>query len=231
MEAIIEIFKASGSLHHAYLIEGPREENIAALVEFLENDAKIATHGNPDFWQESYETMGIDEARDFSERQLRRAVGGGRKIFIAGADSITVEAQNSLLKVLEEPTEGTHFFFLMPTSERLLPTLRSRLEIVHGIAGGANGMGREADKFLSMNPAERAEFLKPLIDDKDKSGAIRFVSVLELAFRKKIDLVRASAEEIFSLEEIEKGRGYLLDRSPSVKMILEHVASVLPRLK
>ncbi|HVS79459.1 MAG TPA: hypothetical protein VHF05_00595 [Candidatus Paceibacterota bacterium] len=215
------------NLHHAYLIEGPLAENFAALVEFLE-EAGFSTRGNPDFWTGEFETMGIDEGRVLSDKELRRAIGGGWKVFVVRAEGITVEAQNSLLKVLEEPTEGTHFFFLMPSGERLLPTLRSRLEIVPARAEAAAEARKDAKKFLMMNQAERGEFLKPVVTEKDKSGALLFVSALEVEVRANLSLASARREDIFVLEEIEKGRQYLLDRSPSVKIILEHIAAIAP---
>jgi DNA polymerase III delta prime subunit len=173
--------------------------------------------------------MGIEDARSLSVMQQNRSLDGGRKVFVVSTDSLTHEAQNSLLKVLEEPTEGTHFFFIMPTSERLLPTLASRLQVVKfkGDAPSLHNIG----EFLAGTPAERMEFLKNILEEKDKSGALNFVGELENMLHKKIDLAHASADEIFALAEIEKGRQYLLDRSPSIKLILEHIALIVPVFK
>jgi DNA polymerase III gamma/tau subunit len=76
---------------------------------------------------ESYETFGVDEGRELKEAQLSKSFGGGKKIFVISFETITVEAQNSLLKVFEEPTPDTHFFLISRTGSRLLPTLRSRI--------------------------------------------------------------------------------------------------------
>ena len=52
--------------------------------------------------------------------------GSNRVVLIADAENMTIQAQNSLLKILEEPPKGT--FFLMTSShpEQLLTTVRSR---------------------------------------------------------------------------------------------------------
>ena len=54
------------------------------------------------------------------------------KYIIFGALEFTKEAQNSLLKVLEEPPRNIEFIIISPTKSNLLPTVRSRLPIIKG---------------------------------------------------------------------------------------------------
>jgi len=54
------------------------------------------------------------------------------KYIIFGAKSFTPEAQNSLLKVLEEPPRNIEFIIISPTKSNLLQTIRSRLPIIKG---------------------------------------------------------------------------------------------------
>ena len=54
------------------------------------------------------------------------------KYIIFGGKSFTKEAQNSLLKVLEEPPRNIEFIIISPTKSNLLPTVRSRLPIIKG---------------------------------------------------------------------------------------------------
>lgn len=52
-----------------------------------------------------------------------------QKFIIISAKNFTVEAQNSLLKIIEEPPNGVFFKIITDNKNRLLPTLRSRLQI------------------------------------------------------------------------------------------------------
>jgi DNA polymerase III subunit delta' len=54
--------------------------------------------------------------------------GRGQVFAIAGAETLSAEAANTLLKILEEPPVRAprHFFLLAPSRLDLLPTLRSR---------------------------------------------------------------------------------------------------------
>jgi DNA polymerase-3 subunit delta' len=52
------------------------------------------------------------------------------KYIILGASDLTDVAQNSLLKLLEEPPRNIEFIIISPTKSNLLPTVRSRLPIL-----------------------------------------------------------------------------------------------------
>ena len=54
------------------------------------------------------------------------------KYIILGSQSFGIEAQNSLLKVFEEPPKNIEFIIISPTKSNLLPTVRSRLPIFKG---------------------------------------------------------------------------------------------------
>lgn len=51
-------------------------------------------------------------------------------VIIDDADAMSIEAQNALLKLLEEPVENIHFMLTSHSPEQLLPTIRSRAQTV-----------------------------------------------------------------------------------------------------
>lgn len=234
MKAIAETYRTTGIIHHAYLVEAFGQDAVEGLFAALETELGVARAGNPDFWYGEYTTFGVDDARALREKQMLRPVAGGRKIFVVKAVSMTQEAQNALLKVLEEPTEGTHVFIIVPSLENVLPTLKSRAHALRAEESGG-GYAEDAAAFLSADQSSRAKLIKKYVDsssdDKDKEPAIRFVSALERALRDRADLPHAGEKAVFALTETERVRGYLLDRSPSVKQLLEHLSAVVPRAK
>src|SRR5690348_4398318 len=123
MQQLIDFYKNSENLHHAYLfVTHEVEETVTKLKNFIEEHLGLKTSGNPDVTHHQFKTLTIDEARAIAESENRKNISGGRKIFIIETDFITEEAQNALLKVFEEPTLGTHFFLVSP-QDTLLPTL------------------------------------------------------------------------------------------------------------
>ena len=52
--------------------------------------------------------------------------GGNRAVIISDAENMTVQAQNCLLKILEEPPRDTYFLLTSAHPDQLLTTVRSR---------------------------------------------------------------------------------------------------------
>jgi len=231
MKSIIDTYKKTGTLHHACLIEGDKENMFVELCDFLENEMNFPVKGNPDFWHREFDTFGIDDGRGIKELQTRRAVVQERKIFIISANFFTTEAQNSLLKVFEEPTEGTHFFIITQNADTLLPTLRSRMLFINTTREGPSFAGGvDVKEFLKSNKANRLELLKSIIEEKDKNMAISFLNNLEEVLYKKFQ-GQSLKSVLISLEEIIRCKKYLNGRASSVKMLLEHLALVIPRVE
>jgi DNA polymerase III delta' subunit len=59
---------------------------------------------------------------------LSAVEGGGRSVIISAAEDLNEQAQNALLKTLEEPPEGTLLVLVTSREEGLLDTIRSRCQ-------------------------------------------------------------------------------------------------------
>lgn len=214
-------------LHHAYCFEGDLPLIKEYLLQSIKKDLGFKSERNPDFWMGEYDKFGIDEGREVSNFSLKKSVGGDKKIIIISTEKITREAQNSLLKTFEEPTKNTHFFLLVPSSAILLPTLRSRLEI-QKIKTERND--DTALKFLKASLKERLDLVKTIIEAKDRTAAINLLNDLESEVREKTDIKNITPENVLFFETVNKFRGYLNDTAPSLKMILEHISLIAPKI-
>ena len=211
--------------HHAYYIEGP----IAQTNEYAEHIRKsegFVPH-DPNFSIRNFDQMGIEDARSLiSIASLKNT--GARALFIISVASITTEAQQALLKLFEEPQVGTIFILLVPPG-MLLPTLRSRFLAYPDKLPAQKGTG-EAKEFLTWPYKKRSDWITALLkEDEDSRERVRiFLNELEEELHTKITESRDVRESLF---EIAHFRQYLSDRSPSLKMILEHFAATLPLYK
>ena len=226
--------------HHAYCLEGKREDILKELLKFLENNLKFGVKGNPDFYCEDFDTLGIDEGRLINEMQTRRAVVASRRIFVVTVNFITRETQNSLLKMFEEPTGDAIFFLIISSANILLPTLRSRMMVVNLNRGMEAESGEDeksenifdAIKFIKSSISERLTVAKKIADkiadeEISRSFAVEFLNNIEREILNKSETNELKRKNLFIFEEIDKCRGYARDRSPSVKILLEHIAIII----
>jgi DNA polymerase-3 subunit delta' len=80
--------------------------------------------------EEEGKSLGVDEARGLQRLIGVRPYEGGRAVVIVeDAQDLTVQAQNALLKTLEEPPEHAILILLAETLSPLLPTILSRCAV------------------------------------------------------------------------------------------------------
>lgn len=207
---------------NTYLVRGG-EASLPELYRYLALEG-IEVEGNPDAYVRTYRHFGIDEARDLSARAYGRAMGGGRRVFIAVFPVITGEAQNALLKTLEEPPAGSIFFLMTPAPSTMLPTLRSRAQILELESIDISTVS--AKDFLKSAPRERIEMLKPLLeknddDKRDIGNIITFLSSLE-SMLARTQNARAGIDAVY------RARAYAGDKGSLLKPLLEQVALLCP---
>lgn len=89
-------------------------------------------HNDPSVRDRKLQELSIDVIRQFLiDPAYRVAVGGrGKVLVVLEAELMSTEAQNSLLKTLEEPPTGVTLILLTANPQDLLPTTRSRCQLV-----------------------------------------------------------------------------------------------------
>lgn len=153
---------ASLPLAQGYCIDTRRisTEHLRALTAWLR--AQYDTAEQVIYRSESF---GIDDAREIRRRAHLSSVA--KKFFIIATARITPEAQNALLKIIEEPPQETHFFIFTPFAGALLPTLRSRLQLIQCAPQPLSEKRKEEiTKFLMQHPAERLRAVAQRASDK-----------------------------------------------------------------
>ena len=79
--------------------------------------------------EEAGKSIKIEQVRELSAYLTMTSHAGGRKVaLIVPADALNLNAANSLLKTLEEPTDNTHVLLVTTVAGRLPITVRSRCQ-------------------------------------------------------------------------------------------------------
>jgi hypothetical protein len=205
------------SPHHALVLEGAGSNAVTWAKEYIKENFNLSSEANPDVQFIVQERFTIDEARTLKERASQSPLGP-IQVFVIVSERILREAQNALLKLLEEPALHTHFILIVPSVTGLLSTVRSRVTY-----GGRllENLQEEtfAKTFAEATIGERIQMLEPLIQSKNRVRARNVMDALEVYLHKQGVLEKRQA-----LREITFVKNYLTDTSSSLKMLLEHIA-------
>ncbi len=124
----------NGTLSHAHLIIGPNGigKSILARIFALRilNKDKDIDYVDIVNYRPSKASMGVDEVREIIEEVSKRPYEGDKKVIIIHEGSkLTIQAQNALLKTIEEPPQGVYIILLAESLETLLETIKSRCQV------------------------------------------------------------------------------------------------------
>lgn len=76
-------------------------------------------------------SVGIEDVRNFQKKIILKPLKSKTKaVILESFSGITIEAQNALLKLLEEPPANTIIYITSANKELLLPTILSRCKII-----------------------------------------------------------------------------------------------------
>lgn len=141
-------------LFHAYLLVGENGTPLSDIAKFLsasiilkENDEEpfdieskngfdrimSNTFGDFVFLDAKNSTVKIDEIRSLEDKFSRTAEEkyGIKVCVINGIENLANDSSNALLKFLEEPLKDTYIFLLTENEYALLPTIKSRCQLIH----------------------------------------------------------------------------------------------------
>ena len=175
---------------------------------------------NPDVHTEYYASFGINEARNLSRRAFTTPVQEEKQVFLVVTDAITHEAQNALLKLLEEPPAKSQFYLVIPKKGLLLPTLLSRLHVIEPELSLETSVNSTFDDFYNSTFSDRLSLVVKISKDKD-------VAVIEDIVLGAEEFVQKNKDDRL-LRSVLLVREHLGVRGSSTKMLLEELALALP---
>jgi len=166
-----------------------------------------STHPDALSLQAENSTHGVDAIRKISLFFEKTAQFNGAQIAtITDADQMTISAANALLKTLEEPTNNSFIILVSNETDRLLPTIISRLHIVPLRPTGKESLAHISDKSL-MNEFSHSSHLAFLFTSESRQlfeGFYRgFVSFL-FNQGNRLELVKLMSDNLFDLRWCEQ---------------------------
>lgn len=201
----------TGTLSHAYLVFGDVDTDL--LVKTLKIEI-------PDTFLINEKPIKISHIREFIHwLNFKPHSSSLRLAVLQNIEEMTIEAANSLLKVLEEAPSYAILILQAFKKERILPTIISRCQIIREIQNLDEGVPKSYlshGKISKMSIKERFDYANILAEDEN---LLKIINLWEKDYRQRL-LMGEDMREILS--EILKTRS-LLSTNTSVKLLLENL--------
>jgi len=126
--------KLNDSFSHANLIVGNDGIGKSIIAKYISNQI-IEGRDNADSvdivkYYPSSSSFGVDDVRNIINEVNKKPYESDKKVLILyRCDKLTTQAQNALLKTIEEPPKGVYLILLSDSLEVILDTIKSRCQI------------------------------------------------------------------------------------------------------
>ena len=170
---------------------------------------------NPDFFiiEPDGNAIKIDQIRNMQRGVQEKPIISRSKVYIIdNADFMTKEAQNALLKTLEEPPEFVTIILIGENENEFLATIKSRCMIIHFNSISDSDMERYLQENYNMNVTSNMldvfqGSIGKAIELKDKQeGYLTIEQAIEniekedlIDLIKKLDILYTSKDEILDM--------------------------------
>ncbi|NLZ24408.1 hypothetical protein GX888_01495 [Candidatus Dojkabacteria bacterium] len=179
-----------------YLVIGNNQETIRKTITEIINilwEKKIKDNifesNNPDIHilkGTNLDSIGIDDVKALQKEMIYSPHGEAVQIaLILNAEKLTIQAQNSFLKTLEEAPQSTCYILVTNNEKHLLPTVVSRSLKIYTKEMKEEYRENEDIEILQMDMVEAFGKIENI--SKNKTDTLNFLKLLELHFQDTIE--------------------------------------------
>jgi DNA polymerase III delta prime subunit len=169
---------------------------------------------------ETKSSIGIEDVKNMQKKLFLKPLKSPAKaLLIEESHLLTTEAQNALLKVLEEPPSNTIIMLLSESKESLLPTIISRCKVITLEEEKVELSKKELEEYETfitnlpnLSVGERLKKAELLAKDKEKG--IEWIGKLILILRERL-------LETYSSSERSESRSVVLDLARTINSFQE----------
>ncbi len=199
---VAEAFAQAFILNQNISLEYKKDNNAWRDILLVEHEKEIKKG------IEIVKAISIKQIRELKKHTTFKSDAEKRVIIIDNFDNSTISAQNSLLKLLEEPNKGTILILIAVDAQKLLPTIYSRVMRINFNLLSEHQMQNFAecldDECIEMSMG-RPGIIKQLTKDKDlvakyKEALDNLKNLKNMSLAEKILLAEELSKDLYLLK-------------------------------
>lgn len=191
------------------------------------------TNPHPDLlYFPSDSKLGVEQARIIKKHfSLKPYSAKGRGVVLEDASALTIEAQNALLKTLEEPPSEAFLILAAPSDSKFLHTILSRCQIIHLNSPHTsldtwNVYSEDIEILLKSTTEERFEYIEKLKDREE--FLLELVKFFHHQLNEPDTHVGGRLARLNFLKELLQAEEWA-KQNVNIRAILEYLMLVMPQ--
>jgi len=130
-------------------------------------------------------SIGIEEVKELqNEMKYKPFDNHSQLAIILDSQKLTLQAQNSFLKTLEESSDNTIYILCVNNEKNLLQTIISRGKLIYA-KGEVEKVENDTSNILELDLVEQFLLVEKVA--KDKEASLGLIEDLEKVFKKKLE--------------------------------------------
>ena len=182
------------------------------------------TKNNPDFFfiEPDGNSIKIDQIRQMQKTALEKPINSSKKVYVIdNSDMMTKEAQNCLLKTLEEPQEFIVIILIESNENNILATVKSRCTKIY-----FQKLADENIKYFINNRFGNIDFDSNLLKlcDGSISKSIKLIEKISI-----LNQIKSIIDELDTTDELNiiNRNEVLYDNKEDINMLLDYMYVLL----
>lgn len=209
---------------HAYILSGGTPSSRAAYIQAQSSPHRLHLVSSPT-------TITLEQIHTLLS-QLTVQTAAGRLVWIEEANLLSLPAQNALLKTLEEPPSRTTIYLTCQSALALLPTVRSRCQIIRLKEPEPSTINHLSSlkEIMSLSPGDRLANLPK----RDRSQSLAWLAEIQTALSLKFtdsSLTEKSRAILAQIARATQSAHAALSANCSVTLTTHHFLLSLPKTK
>jgi len=199
----------TGNLCQSYLLFSP---DIMHLNEIAKNFAKNFKVADV-FWltaKDGAKSISVEQVLAFNESVYYASVGDKKLLVVSDFSTMTVQAQNKMLKSLEDTRTDTVFLLLASNPEKVVNTIKSRCIILHQSELPGGSLSEQALFAENKNTVAIFDAVKALYTCKTLDEALPCLGILTAKDNFKVAIIALTKQA--SMLNLQDPRTYAIMR-------------------